>query len=134
MIGDIVINALRAGSDLTLFQDLFYSPILVETLALAVHELINLEATGIFNVVGDERISKYDFGLKLSEEFGLEFGHVRSEFFLDQTSLVNRPRDMSLSNQKVCNLLGRRLGGIKEHLTRLHQQDNNGFAQKMKTL
>jgi len=131
---DIVINALRAGSDLTLFQDVFYSPILVETLAQAVHELIDLKATGIFNVVGDFRISKYHFGFKLSEEFGLEFGHVRSGLFSDQKSLVHRPCDMSLSNQKVCNLLGRRLGGTKEHLTRLHQQENNGFAQKMKTL
>lgn len=131
---DTVINALRKGSDLTLFQDVFYSPILVETLALAVHEMINFNATGIFNVVGDERISKYDFGFKLSEEFGLEFGHVRSGVFSDQTTLVHRPRDMSLSNQKACNLLGRRLGGIKEHLARLHQQEKNGFAQKMKTL
>jgi len=131
---DIVINALRTGSDLTLFQDVFYTPILVETLAQAVHELIDLKATGIFNVVGDERISKYHFGFKLSEEFGLEFGHVRSGLFSDQKSLVHRPCDMSLSNQKVCNLLGRRLGGTKEHLTRLHQQENNGFAQKMKTL
>ena len=131
---DIVINALRAGSEITLFQDVFYTPILVETLALAVHELINLKATGIFNVVGDERISKYDFGFKLSEELGLEYGHVRSGFFSDQTSLVQRPRDMSLSNQKVCNLLGRRLGGTKEHVTRLYQHEINGFAQKMKTL
>jgi dTDP-4-dehydrorhamnose reductase len=131
---DFVINALRAGSDLTLFRDVFYSPILLETLALAVHELVQIKASGIFNVVGDERISKYDFGLKLSEEFGLEFGQVRSGLFSDQRTLVHRPLDMSLSNQKVCNLLGRRLGDTKEHLVRLHQQEINGFAQKMKTL
>ncbi len=131
---DMVINALRAGSDLTLFRDVFYNPILVETLALAVHELIELKASGIFNVVGDERISKYDFGFKLSEEFGLEFDNVRSGLFSDQRTLVHRPRDMSLSNQKVCNLLGRRLGDTKEHLGRLHQQEINGLAQKMKTL
>ncbi len=131
---DIVINALRAGSDLTLFRDVFYSPILLETLALAVHELIEIKASGIFNIVGDERISKYDFGFKLSEEFGLDFGHVKSGLFSDQRTLVHRPRDMSLSNQKVCNLLGRRLGDTKEHLVRLYQQEKNGFAQKMKTL
>lgn len=131
---DIVINALRAGSDLTLFRDVFYSPILLETLALAVHELIEIKASGIFNVVGDERISKYDFGYKLSEEFGLEFERVRSGLFSDQRTLVHRPRDMSLSNQKVCSLLGRRMGDTKKHLAILHQQEINGFAQKMKTL
>lgn len=131
---DFVISALRAGSGLTLFRDVYYSPILVETLALVVHELIDLRASGIFNIVGDERISKYDFGFKLSKEFGLEFRHVKSGLFSDQTSFVHRPRDISLSNQKVCNLLGRRLGDTQEHLVRLHQQEINGFARKMRKL
>jgi dTDP-4-dehydrorhamnose reductase len=131
---DFVVNTLRAGSGLTLFRDVYYSPILVETLALVVHELVDLKATGIFNVVGDERISKYDFGLKLSEEFGLESRNVRSGLFSDQTNFVHRPRDISLSNLKICNLLGRRLGNTREHLVRLHQQETNGFAQEMRAV
>jgi dTDP-4-dehydrorhamnose reductase len=131
---DSIINALRAGLNQTLFQDVFYTPILIETAALAVHDLIGLEANGIFNVVGDERISKYEFGLMIAKEFGLEFGGVKTGFFSDQTSLVRRPHDMSLSNQKVCNLLGRRLGGTQQHLARLHQQENSGYARKMNIL
>ncbi len=131
---DIVINALRAGQNLTLFEDVFYTPILVETLALAVDDLIDVNACGVFNVVGDERISKNGFGLMVAQEFGLEFGDVRTGLFSDQKNLVHRPRDMSLSNQKVCNLLGRRLGNVREHLAILHQQETNGFAQKLRTL
>ncbi len=131
---DIVVNALRTGSDLTLFKDVFYTPILVETLALAVHDLVDHRASGIFNIVGDERVSKNDFGLKVAEEFRFEYPSVRSGAFSDQANLVRRPRDMSLSNQKVSNFLGRRLGGVKEHLARLHQQESNGFARKIKTL
>ena len=131
---DIVINALRAKTNLILFQDLFYTPILVETLALAVHDLIDHNANGVFNVVGDERISKNEFGLMIAQEFGLEFGEFRTGFFLDQTNLVSRPRDMSLSNQKVCNFLGRKLGSTKEHLARLHQQETDWATQKLKVL
>jgi dTDP-4-dehydrorhamnose reductase len=131
---DNVINALRAGSGLTLYQDVFYTPIIAETLALTVHDLVDLGAIGIFNVVGDDRTSKFDFGFKLSEEFGLDFGGVKAGRLSDQTNLVHRPRDMSLSNQKVCNLLGRRLGDTKAHLVKLHQQEINGFAQEMRAL
>lgn len=131
---DIVIEALRAGNDLTLFQDVFYTPILAETVAKAVHELIGRKASGIFNVVGDRRISKYEFGLKIAEEFDLDPRGITPGLFADQPNLVQRPHDMSLSNQKVCDLLGRRLGGTQEHMARLHQQELNGLAQEIQTL
>jgi dTDP-4-dehydrorhamnose reductase len=131
---DTVINALKAGSDLTLFQDVFYTPILVETLALTVHDLIDLNASGIFNVVGDERISKNNFGRNVAEVFELKCGNLKSGLFSDRKNLAHRPLDMSLSNQKVCNFLGRRLGGTKEHLAILYQQEKNGLAQKMRLL
>jgi len=131
---DIVLDELRSGHRLTLFNEVFFTPILAETLALAVHDLIDRNHSGIFNVVGDERISKNDFRLNLVKEFGIEFAGIRAGFFSDQPTFVHRPRDMSLSNQKVCNLLGRRLGGIKEHLARLHQQEIDGLAHKMKAL
>lgn len=131
---DIVIKALRAGNDLTLFQDVFYTPILVETVAQAVHELLGHEATGILNVVGDQRISKYEFGLKIAEEFDLDPRGISPGLFADQPNLVQRPHDMSLSNQKVCDLLGRRLGGTQEHIARLHQQELNGLAHEIRTL
>ena len=67
----MVINHLRAGKKISLFKDIYYTPILVEPLVDTVHELVQRKASGIFNVVGDDRISKYDFGLKLAREFNL---------------------------------------------------------------
>ena len=129
---DHVIDALRNGSNLTLFNDVFYTPILVETLALVVNELIDLKVNGILNIVGDERISKYQFGICLSEEFGLHPEKIICSSLSDQKNLVKRPFDMSLSNQKVCTILGRRLGGVTDHLARLHQQELNGLAQEIR--
>lgn len=131
---DVIIETLRAGKELTLFQDVFYTPILVETVALAVHDLINLKAAGIFHVVGDERISKHEFGLKLAQEFKLDATLIKPGYITDQVSLVRRPHDMSLSNQKTCKLLGRKLGEVGEHLARLHQQEQNGLARELQKL
>lgn len=131
---DIVIDALRTGKQVTLFQDVFYSPILVETAVQAIHDLIDQKASGVFHVVGDERISKYDFGVKLAQEFNLDANLIKSGCITAQHSLVHRPHDMSLSNQKTCKLLGRKLGNVNEHIARLHQQENNGLAQELKIL
>lgn len=131
---DIIIESLRQGKELTLFQDVFYTPILMETAVLAVHDLIDLNVNGIFHVVGDERVSKYEFGLKLAQEFDLDDALIKSGYITDQASLVQRPQDMSLSNQKINKLLGRKLGGVSEHLSRLKQQEQNGLAQELKKL
>ena len=131
---DIVINALRSGQELTLFHDVLYTPILAETLALTVHDLIDLKSSGIFNVVSDERISKYEFGLKIAKEFNLDSSYLIPGLIQDQEAFVRRPHDMTLSNKKVCDLLGRRLGLISEHLANLHFQELTGLAQDMRSL
>ncbi len=131
---DVIIETLRAGKEITLFQDVYYTPILVETVAEVVHDLIGLKASGIFNVVGDERISKYEFGLKLAQEFKLDSRLIKPGSISDRASLVQRPHDMSLSNQKISKLLGRKMGDVEEHVATLHRQENNGLAQEIRKL
>nr|MBP6421672.1 SDR family oxidoreductase [Propionivibrio sp.] len=131
---DNVINGLRAGRELTLFQDVFYTPILAEAAALAVHELVDRKACGIFNVVGDERISKYEFGISLADRFGLDSGLIKRGLITDRANLVQRPLDMSLSNQMASGILNRKLGGVGGHIARLHQQERIGQAQELKSL
>jgi len=128
---DIIIQTLRAGKKITLFNDVFYTPILIEVMAQTIHELINAKAHGIFHVVGDQRISKYEFGLKLAKEFNLDINLIMPGNIADNPSLVQRPHDMSLSNKKVCKLLHRKLGSVSEHIATLHQQEKNGLAQEL---
>ena len=128
---DTVIQELRAGKELTLFKDVTYTPILAEAVTKSVHDLINLKAAGIFHIVGDDRLSKHEFGLKLANEFNLNANLIKSGCITDRTSLIRRPHDMSLSNQKAKNLLGRNLGGVDEHIALLHQQEKNGLAREL---
>lgn len=131
---DVIIKALRSEKELTLFNDIFYTPILIETAIQAIHELVQAGASGIFHVVGDERISKYGFGQKIAEEFKLDADLIKLGFMADQVSLVRRPYDMSLSNQKICSALGRKMGGVSEHVARLHQQELSGLSQEILNL
>jgi dTDP-4-dehydrorhamnose reductase len=131
---DSIIAALRAGRPTILFEDVFYTPILAETLANAAHDLVDRRAEGIFHVAGDDRISKCEFGLMLAKDFALDSRLIRPGLLADQPALVRRPRDMSLSNAKTCNLLGRKLGGVHQHLGRLREQERQGFAREMQNL
>jgi dTDP-4-dehydrorhamnose reductase len=131
---DFVVETLRTHKAVRLYQDIFYTPILIETAAKAVHDLIDLKAVGIFNIVGDDRVSKYDFGIAIANKFNLDPSGISAALFANQPALTQRPFDMSLSNNKVRNVLGRRVGGLQEQIELLHQQELNGLAQEIKIL
>jgi dTDP-4-dehydrorhamnose reductase len=128
---DTIVNRLKAQDELNLFEDVFYTPILIEPLVSVVHDLIKLNANGIFNVVADEQLSKYEFGLMLARLFKLDSGLIKPSRLSEQTGLVRRPNEMGLSNKKVSDLLGRRIGGVKEHIARLIEQEKSGFAKEI---
>ena len=117
-----------------LFHDVFYTPILIETLVNVVHDLLNKKVSGIFHVVGDERISKFEFGLEVAKLFKLDIELIKRAKIKNYNQLTRRPKDMSLSNQKVISILGRKLGGVKEQLLRLQQQEIHGLAKEVRNL
>jgi len=48
--------------------------------------------------------------------------------------LVKRPLDMSLSNKKAVNFLGRELGTIEDYLSQLRQLEKDGMAKEFGNL
>jgi dTDP-4-dehydrorhamnose reductase len=131
---DTIIDTLRLGNPITLFEDVFYTPILAEALSEAVWGLVRVESRGVVNVSGDDRVSKYDFGMRLAHRFGLDLGLIRSGRLTDHPTLVRRPLDMSLSNERARAVLGRGLGSVDEYLVRLLQQEHHGLAQELQEL
>lgn len=126
---DFIISHLRTGKNIRLFEDVYYSPILISVLVDTIHELINKEASGIFNVVGDERVSKLSFGKKVADIFSLDKKLILSDSFAKRVDLVKRPLDMSLSNAKVVNFLGKNLGTIEDHLLQLKEEETKYYQE-----
>ena len=131
---DRIVFQARAGQPLMLFEDVFFTPILIKTLVTAAQELVQTQASGILHIVGDERISKHEFGHAVVNQFGLDPNLIKASRISNQRDLVRRPKDMSLSNAKACKLLGRRLGSVSTHLHALQAQENAGVARELQSL
>lgn len=131
---DIILNSLRENRAIKLFHDVYYTPILADVLVASVHELLRKGARGLVHVVGDERISKYEFGLRLAQSFRLDQGLIEPASISDRPDLVKRPRDMSLSNARMVEILGRTVGGIDEHIELLHEQERCGFMKEIQSI
>lgn len=128
---DWLIYNLRAGKPLTLFDDVYFTPILADRLALAAHELVEKGASGIFNLVGPTRLSKYEFGLRVSDYFSLPTNLINRGQLSLATLLAPRPRDMSLDSSKAQQVLGHGLGTIREYLRELQAQEEEGRRSEL---
>lgn len=126
---DTIIRTLREGGELSLFEDVFYTPILISDLVNATHELLDKGHRGIFHVVGDERLSKLSFGQHVADVFGLDAAGIRAGYLKNMTNLANRPYDMSMSNEKVRSALGRSIGTVTEQLERLRQEEHTELTR-----
>jgi dTDP-4-dehydrorhamnose reductase len=131
---DVIIEALRAGRGMTLFDDVHYTPLLMEVLVDAVQDLVGRGASGVLHVASDERLSKYQFGMMLADEFGLDAALLTAGSLADRSELVPRPHGMSLSNARVRALLGRELGTVANHLGMMRRQELEGRASEIQRL
>jgi UDP-4-amino-4,6-dideoxy-N-acetyl-beta-L-altrosamine transaminase len=109
----------------------FFTPILVSELSKKVHQLINANFSGVFNVVGSERLSKYEYGIKLSKSFNLDSGLISEISIDDKPNLVKRPKDMSLSNTKLRQTLNCEITSLDEQLQTLKEQEDKNATSRV---
>jgi dTDP-4-dehydrorhamnose reductase len=131
---DFIIMSLRNGSKINLFSDVYFTPILVETLAENILELLKNNASGIFNVVGNERMSKFYFGLKICDVFGLNPELISPISIEDHKGLIKRPKDMSLSSLKLERLIGSKMASIEKQIEILFDQERSINHRKIRSL
>lgn len=99
-------NALAAGDQITAFDDFYFTPIYVCDLVEALYRLVGAGHRGVFNVCGGERVSKYDFAMKMAAQAILPTSGVRRGSVDDAHLAAPRPKDMSLDCTKVERVLG----------------------------
>jgi dTDP-4-dehydrorhamnose reductase len=80
---------------------MYFSPIYVDDAVNAVKELVVNGMTGFYNVAGPERLSHYEFGLKIARAFGFSEDLVVPVKMADLNLAVRMPQDISLNTAKL---------------------------------
>ncbi len=123
---DWIIYNLRSGKSLSLFDDVYFTPVLADYLAQAAHELSERGASGVFHLAGDERTSKYQFALRLVDHFRLPAELIQRATVKSAGLRARRPQDMSLDNSKARETLERSEKCLDEYLRGLRSQEMMG--------
>ena len=86
-------------------DNVFFTPVSTKKLIEITHKLINKNYSGVINISSSERISKYQFALKLSNHFKLDVKLIKRKVVPRIQKPVQRPLDLSLSNKKLLSIL-----------------------------
>lgn len=126
-----ILECLKKQIAFTLYDNIYFNPLLVNTIADLIHKLMQIGATGTYNVTSDQRISKYEFGIKLSETFSLTPTFERGAYPLS-SSRVKRPQSMYLKNTKIKQLLSLPHLDVEEEIKKLYDLYATKYDIKLK--
>ena len=99
-----LIMKLQNNEEVKALIDQYTTPSQATLLAKALMEIIERRLTGIFHVVG-ERLSRYDFAIKVSDKLGLDKTLIRPAKMEEMRWIAKRPKDSSLNCERTKKIL-----------------------------
>jgi dTDP-4-dehydrorhamnose reductase len=130
-LAEFFYNNLTASKPVNGFTDMFFSPLYVAHLAEALLEMLQKRLSGIYHVYAPESLSKYDFGVRLAQEFELDASLIRPISALDSDLPTRRSLNLSMNTDKLQAALGKPLPSQTEGLRALHADLDSGLRQKL---
>ena len=100
-----LINKLRNREGVKIVTDQYITPTLNTNLARMLLELAKRELKGIFHLAGKERVSRYDFALRIANKFELDKNLITPSRMADMRWIASRPKDSSLDTSKASRYL-----------------------------
>lgn len=133
-LGEFFYNNLKESNPINGFEDVFFCPLYVETLAETLLEMLAAKLTGIYHVVGSESLSKFEFGQRIAHRFDFDpdlISPVRGSG-LDRGA--PRTSNLTLSNDKLQTALGHPLPNVDEGLDLFYQRWQEDYPQTLQQM
>jgi dTDP-4-dehydrorhamnose reductase len=103
-----IIKNIEHGDKVNVVIDQFITPVLNINLADMLLEVVEERLEGTINLAGAERISRYDFALRVADKFKLDRRLICPVRMRDIHWVARRPKDASLDTAKASMLLKRK--------------------------
>ena len=109
---DWLYRAFSEDQKITLFEDVWFSPLHIDQLASALEWVGRKQPEGIFNLGAREGVSKAGFALKFAERLGLDTSSAELGKLAEKPLRAPRPLDMQLEVNEFERLRGTALPDI----------------------
>ena len=129
-LSEWIISNLRSGTPFNGFNDIYFTPILVNRIAPTIEHLYTIDFKGTINVASTDKLSKYDFAFLIADVFGYDKRLITS-VQSDGKWIAPRPKDPSL-NVDFSKKLGIKLHSVREDLIEMKILIENGYYEELK--
>jgi len=118
-----VISQLKQNKEISVVEDHYNTPTLADNLAEMAMEALQRGLKGLYHASGSERISRYEFAKQIAESFQLDPSLIKPiKMSKLVTWIARRPRDSSLSTDKIRKQLRTRPLNITEGLNNMKEE------------
>ena len=133
-LGEFFVNNLRSGKCVMGFTDVIFCPLLANDQAWIFNEMLERGLSGLYHVVSSECLSKYDFGLRVAAQFGLDGSLIQPASVADSGLKAARAPNLALKTDKLANALGHALPTLAPALERFYLLEQQGYRQMLQSL
>jgi dTDP-4-dehydrorhamnose reductase len=131
-LGEFFFNNLGVGQRVMGFTDVFFCPLLVNDIAPILLTMLEKQLGGLYHVVAGEAISKYEFGVQVARQFGLDEGLITPTSVTQSGLKAARSPNLTLRTDKLTAALGEPLPTLSPAIHRFYQLYQQGYPQKLK--
>ena len=115
-----MIESSKKNREIKLYNNIYFSPIYIKTLAKYVKKICNKFHGGIYNVGSRDSITKSDFIKKIDKYLNLNLKYIESNYNYSKTDLVaKRPLNMSMNTKKFERKYKIKLPNVKNEIIKL---------------
>ena len=122
-LATMIISELRNNRQVKLIDDQQVSPSYADNVAEMMLELAKTKISGTFNVTNSSIVTRYDFGILISEVFELNKSLIKSISIEDFHWKVPRPHKSGLLIEKISKVLRKKPLTVKECLIRMREEE-----------
>jgi len=127
-------NNLSTDRSVMGFTDVFFCPLLANELGRIFLEMLQKQLHGLYHVVAQDCLSKYDFGVQLANLFGLDAGLIRPTSVQNSGLAAARSPNLTLQTAKITQALGHPPSSIQEGLQKFYELYLQKFPLKLREM
>lgn len=128
--GEWVLSGLRENKELTMFKDVFFTPISTFDLSKVILDCLDQKITGVFNVGSSDVISKYEFAKIVADDLNLNGDNLKPILLKEKNLEAKRPTNLSMSVEKIEKTLNTKMPTAKQTIANWLAFENGGKSEK----
>lgn len=133
-LAEFFFNNLSAGKRVMGFTDVYFCPLLANDLAAIFLKMLRRNLSGLYHVVSRECLSKYEFGVRLADQFELDSSLI-SPMSVEQGGLTaaRSPR-LTLRVDRLAVALGEPPADITSGMCRFYDLYRQGYPPRLRAM